>query len=189
MIETDASDPPQLRKHQVGVDAFLALPAAERYGAMAVGLGANGHIADEVVLTAARLAHREHWSEERHYSQHLVQRVYRHIRGHVGKNSSWQKRGGGFDATVDDCAGFVLAKLAAEKSETCHAENAFGDYVYKRSLDYADEPFAKKGSQVSLTPTKRILSRTISASPIPDRCRGSLRQRRMLGRRSGGQLR
>lgn len=140
----ESPEPPQARKHQTGVDALLALPPAERYRALAVGWGGSGHIADEVVVTVARRAHRERWTDERRYSQHLVQRVYRHVRGHVAKNVGWQKRGGGFDATVDDCAAFVLEKLAAEKDDICHAENAFGDYVYKRSLDFADQLFAKK---------------------------------------------
>jgi hypothetical protein len=62
----------------------------------------------------------------------------------VHKNTGWQRRGGGLQATVDDCAGFVLVRLAAEKGDTCHAEHAFGDYVYKRCLDFADTLFAKK---------------------------------------------
>jgi hypothetical protein len=111
---------------------------------MARSLGENGHVADEVVVAAARRAHRESWRDERRYTQQLVQRVYRHVRAHVHKNPAWQQRGGGLQTTIDDCAGFVLEKLAAEKGDTCHAEHAFGDYVYKRCLDFADTLFAKK---------------------------------------------
>lgn len=130
--------------HDNEVRDFLKLAAAERYAAIARGFAKKGYVVDEVIVAVARRAHRERWPDERRYTQQLLQRVYRHVRGHVRKNPGWQQRGGGFETTVNDCAGFVLVKLAAEKGETCHAERAFGDYVYKRCLDFADTLFAKK---------------------------------------------
>jgi tRNA pseudouridine-54 N-methylase len=144
MSRSTGSGPDESGSHDAATRAFLALPLSERYRAMAKVLAESGHVADEVVVAVARRAHREHWPDERHYSQQLVQRVYRHVRGHVRKNPGWQRRGGGLETTTDDCASFVLVKLAAEKGETCHAERAFGDYIRKRCLDFADTLFAKK---------------------------------------------
>jgi DNA-directed RNA polymerase specialized sigma24 family protein len=103
-----------------------------------------GHIADEVVLTVSRRARQESWPDSDKYAGHLVQRVYRHVRGHVRKNRGWIDRAGGEHAALDDFSGDVLIRLMSEKDEICHAENAFGDYVYKRCLDYADTLYAKK---------------------------------------------
>jgi hypothetical protein len=144
MSKSTGSGPGETGPHDDAIRAFLGLSAAERYGAMARGLGESGYVEDEVVVAVARRAHRERWPDERRYTQQLVQRVYRHVRAHVHKNAGWQRRGGGLQATVDDCAGFVLVRLAAEKGDTCHAEHAFGDYIYKRCLDFADTLFAKK---------------------------------------------
>jgi len=134
---------PQPRRHEAGVTSFLAMPPADRYSAMAIGFGANGHIADEVLVTVSRRARREGWLDERKYTQQLMKRIYRHVHSHVAKNPGWQKNGGGFDATADDCAQYVVLKLINETDEICHAENAFGDYVYKRSLDFADTLYSQ----------------------------------------------
>lgn len=144
MTKSTGSGPGQSGPHDEAIRAFLELSTAERPVAMAREPGEGGHLADEVVAAVARRAHRERWPDERRYTQPLLQRVYRHVRGHVHKNPGWQRRGGGLQTTIDDCAGFVLVKLAAEQGDICHAEHAFGDYVYKRCLDFADTLFAKK---------------------------------------------
>jgi DNA-directed RNA polymerase specialized sigma subunit len=40
----------------------------------------------------------------------------------------------------------IIAAIFSDTKTPCHAEVAFGDYVYKRSLDLAAKLFAKKNS-------------------------------------------
>src|ERR1700676_3978438 len=138
MSKSTGSGPSQSGPHDAAVGAFLALPLPERYRVMARGLGESGHVADEVVAAAARRAHRERWKNALHYSQQLVQRVYRHVRAHVRKNPGWQRRGGRLETTINDCAAFVLVKLATENGETCHAEHAFGAPGKQNRMFYRD---------------------------------------------------
>lgn len=160
----DETDQPAGR-HQKALAEFLALPQEERNLRLTVGRGEPNYVEDEVVCGAARQGHREKWKDERRYSQQLVQRVYVHVRGHVAKNPGWAARGGGFDTTVGDCAGFVLMKLAGETATVCHAEIAFGDFVYKRALDFADMLFAKKNRTAESLDSDAEESSVDDASP------------------------
>lgn len=119
------------------------MSADKRYATMSIALGAPGHIADEVVAAVARKAEAEKWPDKRRYTQELVRRVYVHVNAHVKKNPAWQRYGGGFEVTVDDCAQHVLIKMASSPADAAHAEVAFGDLVYKRSLDFADTLFSE----------------------------------------------
>jgi hypothetical protein len=130
--------------HASRVAEFLALAPDQRYRQMAIPLGEPHFVVDEVIAAVSRKAHREKWKDSNRYNQHLINRVYRHVRGHLSKNSGWAARAGGPESARDDFAGHVLAKLIGETATPSHAEVAFGDYVYKRCLDYADELFAKK---------------------------------------------
>lgn len=73
-----------------------------------------------------------------------MRRIYRHVRGHVQKNAGWRNLKGGAENTVDEFAQFAATKLAAETAPICHAEDAFGDYIYKRCIDAARELFYAK---------------------------------------------
>lgn len=118
----------------------------DRASAMKIDFTKPGHIADEVIVTAARMAQRESWPDRRNYQAALNDRLYRHVRAHVLNNPGWQSRGGGEDATSKDCAQYVLLKLIEDEDSIIHAEVAFGDFVYKRSLDFADTLYTKKNS-------------------------------------------
>lgn len=131
-------------RHQAAVDRFFALSAQARYDKMAVPLGHPDYLEDEVVVTAARRAEAERWPDRRKYSQELMRRIYSHVTGHVNKNAGWRKLKGGVDATIDDFSQFAAEKLAAETAPLCHAEVAFGDYIYKRCIDAARELFFAK---------------------------------------------
>jgi hypothetical protein len=134
-------------RHAAEVVAFLALTQSERYQRMGIQLGKPNHVADEVVFTATRRAKHENWPDEGKYAGQLMQRVYKHVRGHLAKNKSWVDKAAGEDAARKDFSSVVLLKLIEEAPDvTSHAENAFGDFVYKRCLDYADGLFAKKHS-------------------------------------------
>ena len=131
----------QPNRHAAGVQRFLDMPLEMRYAAMGIGPWTTGHIADEVMFAVARRAEAEKWPDKRKYSQEFIQRVYRHVEAHVKTNLAWQRHGGGLDATSDDCAQYVMTKLATVPADADHAEVAFGDIVYKRSLDFADTLF------------------------------------------------
>jgi len=74
------------------------------------------------------------------------------------------------ETTIDDCAAFVLVKLAAEKAEICHAERAFGDYVCKRCLDFADTLFAKKRAATATSAGAARIGFPISAAIASAAC-------------------
>lgn len=130
--------------HAGQIAEFLALAPDERYRRTNIPLGKLHFVEDEVIAAVSRKAHREKWKDSNRYNQHLINRVYSHVRGHVGKNPGWATRAGGVDAARDDFAGYVFVKMQDDTTLPSHAEVAFGDYVYKRCLDYADELFAKK---------------------------------------------
>lgn len=138
---SEPTDKSQPHRREEGVKSFLAMPPVGRYLAMEIGLQAKGHIADEVLFAVARRAESEGWSDKRKYTQQLMHRIYRHVKAHVAKNLAWQRYGGGFEATVDDCAQFVAGKLALVPADAAFGEIAFGGLVYKRCLDFADTLF------------------------------------------------
>jgi DNA-directed RNA polymerase specialized sigma24 family protein len=144
MADSGREDEPQGYRHQAAADRFFALAPQARYDKMAVPLGNPNHLEDEIVVTAARRAEAEGWPDRRKYSQELLRRIYIHVTGHVKKNAGWRKLKGGVDAAIDDFSQFAAEKLAAETAPLCHAEVAFGDYIYKRCIDAARELFFAK---------------------------------------------
>ena len=62
------------------------------------------------------------------------------------KNSGRQQLGGGADTAIDDFCQEIVLAILGEKAVPCHAEVAFGNYVYRRCLDEAGKLYAKKHS-------------------------------------------
>lgn len=128
-----------------------ALDAAARAKRFAIRHGKADHIDDEVIVTLMLDA----WAagEDRladTYSSEVLRRVTKHVRAHVRKNPGWQRLGGGSHTATDDfCADTVLSILEDKvkgKGAACHAEQAFGNYVYRRCQDEAGKLYAKKHS-------------------------------------------
>ena len=128
------------------LENVLLLTESERKRCLAIELGQENFIPDEVVATLMLSSWRESWPDADVYAQHLIQRLTRHVRAHVGKNPGWQDRGGGFKATTEDFCGDILELMIKDKDRPCHVEVAFGNYVKKRCLDCADKLYAKKRS-------------------------------------------
>lgn len=123
------------------------LKGAARATLLAVRHGKPGHIDDEVVVTLTLQARRRgDVSEENSYASVLLRRVTEHVRAHVRKNPGWPRLGGGAGATQDDFCQEIVLAILADHVTPCHAEVAFGDYVYKRCLDQAGKLYAKKHS-------------------------------------------
>ena len=131
------------------LEDFLLLEESERKHRLTIGLGKENFIPDEVVATLMLSSWREAWSDGDVYAQHLILRLTRHVRAHVGKNPGWHNRGGGFEATTEEFCGDILELMIKDKAQPCHAEVAFGNYVKKRCLDCADKLYAKKRAQVN----------------------------------------
>lgn len=123
------------------------LDSAARAQRLAIRHGRPGHIDDEVVVTLMLQAwHACRDRESDTFASEVLRRVVKQVRAHVGKNSGWRLRGGGAKAATDDfCQGTVLAMLE-DKTVPCHAEVAFGNYVYRRCLDQGAKLYAKKHS-------------------------------------------
>ena len=122
------------------------LAGAARDAQLSIRYGRSGHVDDEVVATLLLDAWRNGSPDCDAYAAALLARVTTHVRAHVRKNPSWPSLGGGAGATTDDfCQDIVLAILD-DTSRPCHAEVAFGNYVWKRCLDQAAKLFAKKRS-------------------------------------------
>lgn len=106
-----------------------------------------GHIDDEVIVTLMLDAWVSGRERESHtYASELLRRVTRQVRAHVRKNPGWQRLGGGADSAIDDFCQEVVLSILQDKTVTCHAEVAFGNYVYRRCLDEAGKLYAKKHS-------------------------------------------
>jgi len=123
------------------------LKVAVRAQRLAVRFGKPSHVDDEVVATLMLQARRRgDVGEENSYASVLLHRVTEHVRAHVRKNPGWPRLGGGAGATQDDFCQDVVVAILADKVKPCHAEVAFGDYVYKRCLEQAGKLYAKKHS-------------------------------------------
>ncbi len=126
--------------------AVSALAGGARDERLAIPFGRAGHVDDEVVATLLLEAWRNGSAECSTFAAALLCRITKHVRAHVRKNPAWPSLGGGAGATADDfCQDIVLAILD-DPSKPCHAEVAFGNYVWKRCLDQAAKLFAKKRS-------------------------------------------
>lgn len=129
------------------VDTILSLDPAARHQRLSIRYGQHGHIDDEVVVTLLLDA----WgsgqnNESEAYASELLRRVTLQVRAHVRKNPVWHGLGGGAENLIDEfCSEIVLSILQNTKTP-CHAEIAFGDYVYKRCLDESAKLYAKKRS-------------------------------------------
>ena len=124
-----------------------ALHGADRSARLAIRHGKPGHIDDEVVVTLALAARRVgDVPAENEFASAMLQRIAIQVKAHVGKNVSWQRLGGGKEAAVADFTQAIALLILADPNQPCHAEVAFGDYVYKKSLDQAAKLFAKKHS-------------------------------------------
>lgn len=128
------------------LDEVIALSRGDRAGRLSIGLGKQGHIDDEVVVTLLLAAWRAgEDSDADMYAGALTKRVLKQVRAHVRKNPAWQMLGGGSTVIDDLCQSIVMAMLQ-DQARPCHAEQAFGNYVYRRCLDEAGKLYAKKHS-------------------------------------------
>jgi len=124
-----------------------ALDSAARTKRFAIPYDKPGHIDDEVIVTLLL----DSWvsgqdREADTYSSELLRRVTKHVRAHVRKNPGWQRLGGGADTAMDDFCQEIALLILEDKTVPCHAEIAFGNYVYRRCLDEAGKLYAKKHS-------------------------------------------
>jgi hypothetical protein len=124
-----------------------ALRGAARSVRLAIRYGKSGHIDDEVVVTLALAARRAgNVPAENEFASAMLRRIAIQVKAHVGRNVSWQQLGGGMAAAVADFTQAIALLILEDPKQPCHAEVAFGDYVYKKSLDQAAKLFAKKHS-------------------------------------------
>jgi hypothetical protein len=123
------------------------LEPAARTKRLAIRHGKPGHIDDEVVVTLMLLAWRSGQEREADtFAAEVLRRVVKQVRAHVRKNSGWQLRGGGAKAAIDDFGQSTVIAILEDSTVPCHAEVAFGNYVYRRCLDEAGKLYAKKHS-------------------------------------------
>lgn len=126
------------------VEALHGTPRAAR---LLVRHGKPDHVDDEVVVTLVLKARRAgDLAAENEFASAMLRRIAIQVKAHVGKNVSWQKLGGGKDAAVADFTQAIALLIFEDPKQPCHAEVAFGDYVYKKTLDQAGKLFAKKHS-------------------------------------------
>lgn len=124
-----------------------ALDPTGRLQRFAIGYGKPDHIDDEVVVTLMLDAqHAGQARDAQTFACELLRRVTRHVRAHVRKNPGWQQLGGGSNAVMDDFCGSIVLAILADETVPCHAEQAFGNYVWRRCLDEAAKLHAKKHS-------------------------------------------
>jgi len=124
-----------------------SLDAAARSKRFTVQYGKPDHVDDEVIVTLML----EAWSanqglEADTYAAELLRRVTKHVKAHTRKNPGWQQLGGGAEEVAADFCEEVVLSILEDQTVPCHAEIAFGDYVYKRCLDQAGKLYAKKRS-------------------------------------------
>jgi len=128
------------------LDEVRALSPGDRAERLSIELGEEGYIDDEVVVTLLLAAWRA--GEDRDadtFAGALTKRVLKHVRAHARKNPGWQLLGGGPTVVDDLCQSIVMAILQ-DQARPCHAEQAFGNYAYRRCLDEARKLYAKKHS-------------------------------------------
>lgn len=124
-----------------------ALDSSARMRRLAVRYVKFEHIDDEVVVTLMLDAWKSEQDREANtYSCEVLRRVTVQVKAHVRKNPGWQRLGGGADAVIDDFSSEIVCLILKDETVPCHAEIAFGDYVYKRCLELAGKLYAKKHS-------------------------------------------
>lgn len=124
-----------------------SLDPAARSQRFAIRYGKPDHIDDEVIVTLMLDA----WDagQEREadtYASELLRRVTKQVKAHVRKNPGWQRLGGGAETAIADFCEEIVLSILEDKTVPCHAEVAFGNYVYRRCLDEAGKLYAKKHS-------------------------------------------
>lgn len=124
-----------------------SLDYADRAKRFAIRCGKLGHVDDEVVVTLMLDAWvAGHGRESDTYASELLRRVTLQVRAHVRKNPGWQKLGGGAETAIADFCQEIVLSILGDSTVPCHAEIAFGNYVYRRCLDEAAKLYAKKHS-------------------------------------------
>jgi len=127
------------------LDEVKALDYSVRMKRLAIRHVKSEHIDDEVVVTLMLDAWKsEQCREADMYSCEVLRRVAVQVQAHVRKNPGWQRLGGGADTAKSDFCSEIVCLILEDKTIPCHAEVAFGDYVYKRCLDEAGKLYAKK---------------------------------------------
>lgn len=129
------------------IKEITTLASADQIKRFSIPYSKPGHIDDEVVVTLAL----DSWVSGRDqdanmYASELLRRVTKHVMAHVRKNPGWQHLGGGAHTAIDDFCEEVVLSILSDSKVPCHAEVAFGDFVYKRCLDAAGKLYAKKHS-------------------------------------------
>lgn len=128
------------------LDEVTALNPGDRVERLSIGLGNQGYVDDEVVVTLLLDAWRAgEDSNASTYASALTKRLLKQVRAHARKNPAWKLLGGG-PTVIDDLCQSIFAAILQDKAQPCHAEQAFGNYVYRRCLDEAGKLFAKKHS-------------------------------------------
>jgi hypothetical protein len=135
---------PSPRKGQVEEVAGLA-PASRRVRLL-IGYGTPGHIDDEVVVTLMLQAWKQGSPDAEAYASGVLRRIAKQVKAHVRKNPGWQLLGGGPGPTFDDFCQDTVVAILEDPNSPCHAEVAFGNYVWRRCLDAAGKLYAKKHS-------------------------------------------
>lgn len=123
-----------------------ALKGAERTQRLLIDHGRQGHIDDEVVVTLMLRAWFAGGREANTYASDVLRRVTKQVKAHVRKNPGWQNLGGGRKTVTDDFCLSIVTAILEDGAVPCHAEQAFGNYVYRRCLDEAAKLYAKKHS-------------------------------------------
>ena len=123
-----------------------ALDAEARVQRFAIRHGKPGHIDDEVIVTLMLQGWRAGRRDADTYASAVLRRVTQQVRAHVRKNPGWQLRGGGAKSAIDDFCQATVMAILEDNAVPCHAEQAFGNYVYRRCLDEAGKLYAKKHS-------------------------------------------
>jgi DNA-directed RNA polymerase specialized sigma24 family protein len=123
-----------------------ALAGAARDARLMIPFGRADHVDDEVVVTLLLETWRNASAECGEFAAAVLWRITTHVRAHVRKNPGWPSLGGGGGATTDDFCQDIALAILDDTNEPCHAEVAFGNYVWKRCLDQAAKLFAKKRS-------------------------------------------
>jgi hypothetical protein len=164
------NEPPDTWHHPPERAAMLAevnaLNAIERTKRLAIAFGKQGHIDDEVVVTLLLNAWRVHKDGEADsYAGVVVKRIMKQVRAHARKNPGWMLLGGGQTVIDDLCQSIVMAILQ-DKAQPCHAEQAFGNFVYRRCLDEAGKLYAKKHSAGRSLDDEAIEASTQDGEPV-----------------------
>lgn len=128
------------------VTEVKSMAAKDRLQRFSIRYDQPGHIDDEVIVTLLLEAWRANQKEAETYASELLRRVTKHVTAHVRKNPGWQLLGGGTDTAIEDFCAEIVLGILEDSAQLCHAEVAFGDYVYKRTLNAAGKLYAKKNS-------------------------------------------